>query len=93
MKFTQFILLFLLSGLFLPGNVYSEEKDPSACDCNNLVITTDEEEAGCTDDVKREACAQYRQIEDFRESIKLQKRAERFNKDAAVIGGSRKAIK
>ena len=85
MKYSQFILLLLLSILLPLEYVYSEERDTRGCNCKSLVVTSDDEAAGCTADVKMEVCAQYRQVQILRENENLREQAKRFHDDTNRI--------
>jgi len=84
MKHIQFVLLLFLSSLLLLNYAYSEEI-PKTCNCDSLIVTGDEEAGGCTADVKREVCAQYRQMQILRESERLREQAKRFESYRSAI--------
>jgi len=55
-----------------PVNSQAIENNPSACDCNTITISTDEEHGGCPASVKREACPKFREMEQWQEKLKKQ---------------------
>jgi len=84
MKYIQFILLLFFSSLLFPKYAYSEEI-PKTCNCGSLIVTGDEEAGGCTAEVKRGVCAQYRQMELLRERENLREQAKRFESYRSAI--------
>ena len=64
--------------IIFPLNVYSSEDDPSACDCNTIVISDQEEQGGCPASVKGEACPQFRNIEEWQMRLRQQQKLKRL---------------
>ena len=88
------IILFIL----FPLKVYSDEENPSACDCNAIVISTQEQQDGCPASVKREACPMFREMEQWQIRLRSQREQrrleDRMNPGRAGItsGGRRRSV-
>ena len=80
----RFILLekVVTIALLLPGTLPLHaqpiEDNPSACDCDQITISSEEEQGGCPDSVKRETCAKFREMEQWQETLKKQKELRRL---------------
>jgi hypothetical protein len=68
------IVLFIL----FPLAVYSDEENPSACDCKAIVISAQEEQDGCPASVKREACTTFREMEQWQIRLRQQRELRRL---------------
>jgi len=78
MKYFKIILFLFFASLFPLQFAYSEEKAPTACNCDSPLFTGEDEGSGCTAEVKRQACAQARQMEMFREIQRQREQARRY---------------
>ncbi len=78
------IILFIL----FPLAVYSDEENPSACDCNTIVISAQEQQDGCPASVKREACPTFREIEQWQMRLRQQREQRRRFDDIYKEGQS-----
>ena len=68
------IVLFII----FPFELYSKEENLSPCDCSSIVISTQEQQAGCTANVKRETCPQFREIEQWQQTLRRQRELREF---------------
>ena len=95
MKYFKIILFLSFASLFPLQFAYSEEKAPTACNCDSPLFTGEDEGSGCTAEVKRQACAQARQMEMFREIQRQQEQARRYEsyRATARVTGSGKPVK
>ena len=76
MYLLRFSMIFFI---LFPLKVYSDEENPSACDCNTIVVSTQEELDGCSAKIKREACPTFREIEKWQMKLRNQQVQRRLN--------------
>ncbi len=77
MYLLRFSIVFFI---LFPLKVYSDEENLSACDCNTIVVSTQEEQDGCPASVKREACPQFREMEQWQIRLRNQQELRRFER-------------
>jgi len=65
--------------ILFPLKVYSDEENPSACDCSTIVTSTQEQLDGCPARIKRETCPQFREIEQWQMKLRHQQEQRRIN--------------
>ena len=77
MKYKTPAIIFLFI-IFLSLDAYSGEEDPSACDCRTIVVSAQEEQDGCPASVKREACTEFYQMEQWQMKLRQQRELRRL---------------
>ena len=70
-KIIIFVFLFFS---FLSLNIHASEDNPSACNCNTIVIGDQEEQGGCPLSVKRETCPKFREMENWQMRLRQQQK-------------------
>ena len=75
MYLLRFSIVFFI---LFPLKVYSYEENPSACDCNTIVISTQEQQDGCPASIKREACPTFREVEQWQIRLHHQQEQRRL---------------
>ena len=75
MYLLRFSIVFFI---LFPLKVYSDEENLSACDCNTIVVNTQEEQDGCPASVKRETCPTFREIEQWQMRLRHQQEQRRL---------------
>jgi len=77
-----FIVFFIL----FPLKVYSDEENPSACDCSTIVTSTQEQLDGCPARIKSETCPQFREIEQWQTRLRNEQELRQFERRMSPVG-------
>ena len=75
MYLLRFSIVFFI---LFPLKVYSDEENPSACDCNTIVVSDQEQLDGCPASIKREACSMFREMEQWQIKLRSQQEQRRL---------------
>ena len=75
---TNLLRLSIIMFIIFSFEVYSNEEDPEACDCNTIVISTEEALNGCPANVKSQTCEKFREIVEWQSTLKKQQELRRY---------------